>query len=150
MQSTDITKIAECLRRVQSVLKPAKKDAHNPHFKKDYADLLSVWEACGELLTTNELSVAQLPGKDAEGHYVETLLMHAMSGQWISSKTYTAPVKNDPQAVGSAITYARRYGLAAMVGVCPSDDDGEGAMGRGNNQPAKPQQQTKKQDDNDL
>lgn len=152
MQSPDITKLAESLMAVQLILRPAKKDSVNPHFKKSYADLSSIWEACRDPLIQNGFSVAQLPGKDEQGNYVETLLLHT-SGQWLSSKTYTIPVKNDPQAVGSAITYARRYGLAAMVGVCPEDDDAEGAMDREQSQPKqteKPRNQQRQQNDNDL
>ena len=60
------------------------------------------------------------------GYYVETLLTHS-SGEWIASKCYIHLTKDDPQGLGSAITYARRYGLSAMVGICPEDDDAEGA-----------------------
>lgn len=150
MQSPDITKLAESLMAVQLILKPAKKDSVNPHFKKSYADLSSIWEACRDPLIQNGFSVAQLPGKDDQGNYVETLLLHT-SGQWLSSKTYTIPVKNDPQAVGSAITYARRYGLAAMVGVCPEDDDAESAMDRDRpSQQEKPQRPQRQNQSDDL
>lgn len=143
-KSEDITKLAIALSVVQSIIQGAKKDSLNPHFKKPYADLTSVWDACREPLTKNGLSVAQLPGKDEYGHYVETMLIHD-SGQWIKSRAYVTPVKDDPQAIGSAITYARRYGLSAMVGVCPEDDDAEGAMNRNNNPTARPEPSRKQQ-----
>jgi threonine dehydrogenase-like Zn-dependent dehydrogenase len=148
-QSPEINELAKALCAVQSVLKGAKKDSTNPHFKKSYADLSSVWEAVRQPLSDNAMAVAQLTGKDELGHYVETVMLH-ISGQWISGKTYATPVKDDPQAIGSAITYARRYGLSAIVGVCPEDDDAESAMSRSNHQatPEKAQpQQARKQDD---
>jgi hypothetical protein len=107
----------------------AKKDSVNPHFKSRYADLASVWEACREPLTNNDLAIVQLPGKDEGGYYVETVLTHS-SGEFLSSKLHIVPTKDDPQGLGSAITYARRYGLAAIAGIAPDDDDGEAAMGR--------------------
>jgi hypothetical protein len=107
----------------------AKKDSVNPHFKSRYADLASVWEACREPLTNNDLAIVQLPGKDEGGYYVETVLTHS-SGEFLSSKLHIVPTKDDPQGLGSAITYARRYGLAAIAGIAPDDDDAEAAMGR--------------------
>lgn len=136
-KSETINDLAKALCEVQKVLEGAKKDSSNPFYKSKYADLSSVWQACKEPLTKNGLSVAQLPGKDADGYFVETMLMHE-SGQWICSKTYATPTKDDPQAIGSAITYSRRYGLAAIVGCCPEDDDAEGAMNR--QQQARPPQ----------
>ena len=147
-QSTDITKLAIALCVVQKNLPRAKKDSINPHFKKSYADLSSVWDACLDPLTKNGLSVAQLPGKDEHGQYVETMLIHE-SGQWLKSRAYVTPVKDDPQAIGSAITYARRYGLSAMVGVCPEDDDAEGAMDR-KNHPAQQPETTRKTQNKDT
>ena len=73
--------------------------------------------------------MVQLPGKDEAGYYVETVLTLA-SGEFIASKLHIVPTKDDPQGLGSAITYARRYGLAAVAGIAPDDDDGEAAMGR--------------------
>jgi hypothetical protein len=77
-------------------------------------------------LTSNGIAVVQMPEKDMIGYYVETLLTHS-SGEWIASKCYIHLQKDDPQGLGSAITYARRYGLSAMVGICPEDDDAEEA-----------------------
>jgi hypothetical protein len=70
-----------------------------------------------------------MPSHDEAGYYVETQLMHS-SGQWIRSRTYMKPVKDDPQGIGSLISYARRYALQAVTMICPDDDDGEVAMGR--------------------
>jgi hypothetical protein len=112
-------------------MKSAIKDRANPFFKSSYADLSSVWDACKGELAANGLAISQHPTTDANGNVeVETVLIHS-SGQWMSSTLAMKPVKNDPQAFGSAITYARRYALAAVVGVVTDDDDGNHASGRG-------------------
>ena len=130
-RSDSIAGLAAALSKAQAAMGAAKKDSTNPHFKSRYADLASIWDAYREPLTKNGLAVVQLPGKDEAGYYVETVLTHA-SGEFISDKLHIVPTKDDPQGLGSAITYARKYGLSAIAGVAPddSDDDGEAAMGR--------------------
>ena len=130
-RSDSIAALAASLSKAQATMTSAKKDSTNPHFKSRYADLASIWEACREPLTKNGLAVVQLPGKDEAGYYVETVLTHA-SGEFISEKLHIVPTKDDPQGLGSCITYARKYGLSAIAGIAPddSDDDGEAAMGR--------------------
>lgn len=124
-----LDKLAEALSKAQGQIKGAAKDTTNPHFKSKYADLASVWDACRKALADNGLSVIQY-GAFREGAYViRTRLLHS-SGQYIEGDVpcqTDARSSNQMQALGSAITYARRYGLAAMVGVSPEDDDGEGA-----------------------
>ncbi|MDP2362296.1 MAG: ERF family protein, partial [Ignavibacteria bacterium] len=124
----------------------ARKDSANPFFKSVYADLASVWEACRQALSTNGLCVIQTTDNDNGSVIVITTLIHS-SGQWIRGKLRIKPVKDDPQGIGSAITYARRYALAAIVGVAPDegeDDDGEGAMGRGKGKKPTTLQEPKK------
>ena len=135
-KSDDIKELALALSKTQSILKGALKDSNNPFFKSKYADLASVWDACREPLAANGLSVVQMPCNDTpDSVALETILMHT-SGQWISS-VFSMPVsKHDAQAVGSAITYARRYALAAVVGIAPEDDDGNLASGK--SETAKP------------
>lgn len=124
--SPTITKIATALLQAQKEIGSAKKDATNPFFKSKYADLGAVMEACKEALNKAEITVLQ----PVLGDYVETVLLHA-SGEWISSQTQIICAKpNDPQAQGSAITYARRYGLQSMVFIPSEDDDGERAVSR--------------------
>jgi hypothetical protein len=119
-----MSELAKALVKAQGQIKGAVKDANNPHFKTKYADLASVWDACRKPLTDNGLSVAQYT--TTEGPALVTRLMH-VSGESIEGVTPLIMVKQDMQALGSAITYARRYGLAAMVGVAPEDDDGNAA-----------------------
>jgi len=127
-KSENINELAAALSRAQGAIKGALKDSLNPHFKAKYADLASTWDACREQLAKNELSVVQMPDvSDTGGIAVETILMHS-SGQWISSRFVMPVPKPDAHGVGSAITYARRYALAAMVGIAPEDDDGNKAI----------------------
>lgn len=129
-QSEQLNELAAALSKAQGQIEGAKKDSANPFFKSKYADLASVWEACRKPLTDNGLSIIQCPEESENGIAIETMLLHS-SGQWKSSR-YSMPVsKVDAQAVGSAITYGRRYALAAMVGVAPEEDDGnESAKGK--------------------
>ncbi|MBY0498849.1 MAG: ERF family protein [Nitrosomonas sp.] len=122
-KSEMINELAAALSKAQAAIKGAIKDSNNPFFKSQYADLSSVWEACREQLTSNGLSIVQCPEESENGVAIETMLCHS-SGQWISSKYHMPVEKLNAQAVGSAITYARRYALSAMVGIAPLDDDG--------------------------
>ena len=126
--SEELNELAKALSIVQSKLEGARQDSTNPFYKSSYADLSSVWNACRKPLTDNGLSVVQTCDDTEEKLVVETVLLHS-SGQWISGRLQLNPVKNDPQGIGSAITYARRYMLAAMVGISPEDDDAEAASG---------------------
>lgn len=128
-QSENIGDLAAALAKAQAEVGTVTKDSANPFFKSNYASLAAVWEATRPILSKHGLSVVQLPSHDESGYYVETMLMHG-SGQWIKSRTYMKPAKDDPQGIGSLISYARRYALQAVTMVCPDDDDGEAAMGR--------------------
>lgn len=122
--------LAAALAKAQSQVRHAIKDSKNPGFRSSYADLTSVWDACREALTKNGLSVVQKTDFDAGEIWLETMLIHA-SGEHISSRYPLRPVKADPQGYGSAMTYARRYCLAAIVGVvADEDDDGNAASNR--------------------
>jgi ERF superfamily len=120
--------IASALAKAQGQITGAKKDAVNPHFRSRYADLASVWEACRAPLSQNELAVVQMTeNAGPSGLCLVSMLVHS-SGEFFRSRLYLALRDPSPQAVGSAITYARRYALAALVGVAAEDDDGEEAQ----------------------
>lgn len=136
-QSENIDALASALAKAQSEMGSVHKDAANPYFRSAYSSLANVWETVKPSLTKNGLSIVQLPSSDERGYFVQTQLMHS-SGQWIRSSTYMKPAKEDPQGIGSLISYARRYALMAMVMACPDDDDGEAAMGRSINTTQKP------------
>lgn len=125
--------LAKALAKAQGSMRSASKDAVNPHFKSKYADLASVWEACRDALAANNLAVVQRVQSDPRGVTVSTMLLHE-SGAQLSDSCWVPVSKPDAQGYGSAITYARRYSLAAMVGVAPEDDDGNAAVG-GNGAP---------------
>jgi hypothetical protein len=127
--SPTIGKLALALSKAQLKIEGAKKDASNPFFKSKYADLASVWDACHEALNENEIAIVQTTSNRETAIVIQTRLIHS-SGEWIKGSLGLVPVKNDPQGIGSAISYGRRYALAAIAGVCPIDDDGEAAMGR--------------------
>jgi hypothetical protein len=129
-RSESIAKIATALVKAQSNMSNAVKGASNPFFKSKFADLNSIREACIPVLNANGISVLQ-PTTVLDGKlYVETLLLHE-SGEYISG-VYEVVVgkQNDPQALGAAISYTRRYGLQSMVNIGAEDDDAESAMGR--------------------
>lgn len=128
--SIEINELATALCQAQSQMGGAVKDSSNPFFKSNYADLTSVIKAIKQPFSDNGLSYSQFPVSDDNGIGVATILMHT-SGQWLKFE-YTLPmVKRDPQAAGSAITYARRYALQSIAGIPTADDDAESAMLRG-------------------
>jgi hypothetical protein len=129
MQSEQINELAAALSKAQANITGALKDSANPFFRSKYADLASCWDACRKQLTDNNLSVIQTTDIVADTVVVRTTLAHS-SGQWISGILPVKAKDDGPQAQGSGITYARRYALAAMVGLAQIDDDAEAAQGR--------------------
>ena len=131
MKSSElINELAAALCKAQAEMGGAVKDSSNPFFKSSYADLTSVIKAIKQPFADNGLSYTQFPVTFEDRIGVVTRLMHN-SGQWLEMD-YTLPtVKKDPQASGSAITYARRYALQSIAGIPTADDDAESAMLRG-------------------
>lgn len=128
-RSSTIGAIAGALAKAQGEMDGARKDSTNPHFKSQYADLASVWDACRAPLSKHGLSVLQPVSADGAKVTVTTILAHS-SGEWLEESLTMTAQQNTPQGVGSAITYGRRYGLASMVGIAPEDDDGNAASGK--------------------
>lgn len=159
--SEAINELATALAKAQGAMEGASKSAANPFFRSKYADLASVWDACREPLSKNGLSIVQFPTTSYQGEpqpyewtaknsgevrygvrvacvvSVTTRMLHS-SGQWIEDTVSTMLPTADPQAVGSAISYLRRYSLQSVAGVAPEDDDAETAQGRGS-QASRPQ-----------
>ncbi len=127
-RSEQIGQLAGALAKAQGQMRGAIKDAQNPYFKSSYSDLASIIDAIRKPLADNNLSYVQLARSNEHGVEVETILMHGESGQWISETLALPVAKQESQPIGSAITYAKRYGLQAMVGVPSEDDDGNAAM----------------------
>jgi hypothetical protein len=101
-----------------------KKDSNNPFFKSKYASLDGVLESIREPLQESGLVFTQMPSGNCE---LTTIIIHAESGEYIQSQFTMTPSKNDPQGVGSLITYQRRYALVAAFGLEQEDDDGNKA-----------------------
>ena len=131
-KSHEIHELAAALAKAQGEMAHAQRTADNPFFKSKYATLAAVWDVCREPLTSNGLSVTQIPTVIQGEQILVSMLLHS-SGQWLRGFYPIVPVKPDPQGVGSAISYARRYSLMGLVGVCPSedeDDDGNAASAK--------------------
>lgn len=118
--------ITDALLNAQKHIKNAPKDAKNPHFRNDYATLESVIDAVKDCANAFGIVIVQGNGADEFGQYVNTTVIHT-SGELITSKVYLLLDKQNMQGLGSAITYARRYGLAAMFCITQADDDGNAA-----------------------
>lgn len=137
----DISELAKALPAAQAKFGRVSKDAANPHFGQRYATLAEIVAATLPALNDHGFSVVQAATVTAEGTAVEvtTRLMHT-SAQWLQA-THVVPItKRDPQGVGSALTYARRQAVAALLMVAPAgeDDDAEAAVGRGQGRPPLP------------
>lgn len=130
-RSDSLAAIAPALVKALGKIEGAAKKKTNPAFKSKYADLETVIDASRDILTEHGLTVVQLPGALASGVLtLETVILHE-SGEFISGEFGIALGKSDPQGVGSALTYARRYALMAAMNMSATDDDGERAHGRG-------------------
>lgn len=119
---------AKAFISAQKATESVKKAASNPAFKSKYADLSHVVEGVIPALNDNGIGVIQSPSYDGDLIGLTTILIHE-SGATCTATLHMRPSKSDPQGVGSAITYARRYALLAMTGAAPEDDDGNAASG---------------------
>ncbi|MBH0323412.1 ERF family protein [Bacillus cereus] len=148
-RSESIAKLAKSLVLFNLEVNKIAKDADNPFFKNNYATLDTIIDEIRPILSKHGLSIMQIPSGDGQNVTLKTLLLHE-TGEWLESDELTMkPVKNDPQAVGSCITYARRYSLAAFLSLnTGEDDDGNGATygkdkpkhkGSSGQAPSKPQ-----------
>lgn len=121
------------LIKAQKAFDTALKDNNNPFFKSKYADFKSVYNACSKALADNDLFVSQ-QGIYVDGSYVIETKVYDINGEFISGLT---PVllkePNNPQALGSAITYARRYGLSAILTLVTEEEDDDGNKAKGKN-----------------
>ena len=117
-----LNELAAALAKAQGAMNNASMNRINPHFKSKYADLAALWDAVRKPLSDNGLSVVQII-RDGSLH---TMLLHT-SGQRLCSD-YPLPATARPQEMGSALTYARRYSLSALVGIAADEDDDANAV----------------------
>jgi hypothetical protein len=127
LTSDTISAIMPAFIKAQGNFAPALKSSTNPHFKSKYVALDGVIDAVAEPLRAEGIAIVQMTDVEGAGTILVTRLIHA-SGEWIGSRYPVHPVKADPQGEGSALTYARRYALMALVGIAPEDDDGNAAV----------------------
>lgn len=139
-KSDTISKLAPALVNAQAAMAGATKGAKNPFFKSTYANLEEVIRVVKTAFEANGLSFIQFPVSGEGTAGVETIILHE-SGEFISNEFLLKCSKSDPQGMGSAITYARRYGLQSACGIPSEDDDGNAASAPA---PKKPEM-TKKQ-----
>ncbi len=131
----NIKDLIGALSKAQAEIEGAVKAGENPHFRSRYADLGNVWAACRGPLTQNGLAIHQavrvngdMPFTDQRTVRLVTRVMHS-SGQWLEDDGIPLLLdKQNMQGLGSALTYARRYGLMAAVGIAPEDDDGNASV----------------------
>ncbi len=129
MTETFSIEFAKALVAVQGEIEGAKKGSTNPAFRSKYADLGACWDACRDALQKNNIVLLQPPTQAEHGYVgLRTVLVYGPTGETFTS-FYKVPLKDptNPQALGSAITYARRYALCSIIGICPVDDDGAAA-----------------------
>lgn len=120
--SEEVDEIAPAFVEVQKEVKDPPRSGENPHFQSSYVTLEDLVHAVRPTLSDNGLTMIQAPGMEGGAVTVETMLLHE-SGQWVRSTARTPTDRNDPQGIGSAVTYLRRYSLAAMLGLAHEDDD---------------------------
>ncbi len=147
--SNEFDKIADVVWKIQAKLKPAELNAVGSvgqGRKYKFANLHSIWDATQAILSESKVAVFQGPYVQGRDVSVTTMLVETKSGQWVSSTTTCQARSEDPQQVGSAITYMRRYGLAPILGVIVEDDDGSAATHGDQPQPKQQSAPPRKQD----
>ena len=127
--SESIQKIGAALVKIAAAVENPHKNAQNPHFRSSYADLAEIINTTRHVCAEHGVALVQSPGMSDGLCTVETLMVHE-SGEWIRGEAASPIHKQDPQGVGSAITYLRRYSLAALLGIAQEDDDGNTASQR--------------------
>lgn len=133
-RSPSIAKLASALCSVQGEVKNPTKNKQNPHLKNWYADLTAVLAVVLPTFSKHKLAVTQLPCELDGEPAMQTLLLHE-SGEWVETVTKIRPTKTDPQSVGSAQSYARRYALQCLAGIAAEDDDDGNAASHPAQQP---------------
>ena len=121
--SDQIDLLFKSLVAAQAEAQHANFDSQNPHFKSKYASLAEVIDTVRPVMAKHGLAVLQLPGwREDKGHVLCNRVLHE-SGQWLEEEMVLTPVKTDPQGLGSAITYAKRYSLPGIFMIASEEDD---------------------------
>jgi len=121
--SESIELISAAIVAMQSESEHANFDSKNPHFKSKYASLAEVIDTVKPVLAKHGLAIVQMPAfRENVGHVLCTRIIHK-SGQWIEDEMRLNPIKDDPQGLGSSLTYSRRYSIPAICMIASEDDD---------------------------
>lgn len=129
--SEQLNKVLPKLAAALKVLGTVKKSSDNPFFRSKYANLNDHITVVEEALEKQGLILLQPVSRDERGSYVESIVVEPESGQFVSSQMDLVLSKQNMQDAGSAVTYARRYTLGALLSMQALDDDGEASVGRG-------------------
>lgn len=121
LMSENIADLAAALAKAQAIIQNPVKDKANPHFKSTYADIASGLDAVRPAFSANGLSVMQIPEMHEDHIVLRTQITHS-SGQWVAG-FYPVSKLAQHQAMGAAMTYAKRQALFAMAGIAGDDDD---------------------------
>lgn len=127
MKNESKLELYKAINCVQKELSPLDKSADNPYFESKYIPLSGILLKLNPLLVKHSLIMIQSVERDQDGDYLLTKIIHTNSGETLDSKLYLKIDKTSMQALGSAITYARRYSISPIFGVIEKDDDGEQA-----------------------
>lgn len=125
--SIDSKQISKALFEFHKELKNISKDSENPFHKSKYASLSHILNEINDLLISRNLLIEQHPCGNGETIGLITKITHVESGEWIASEFHIAPLKKDAQAIGSCLTYMRRYALTAILKLNVDDDDANSA-----------------------
>lgn len=143
-RSENVSELAKSLIAFQQEVQDPRKDESNPFFKSKYVTLDNLINSVRPVLSKHNLAFLQIPSNNGDFITIKTILMHS-SGEYIEADELRLhPVKNDPQGMGSAITYGRRYALQSILGIAwEEDDDGNAASLPQNKQQNTPQNKPK-------
>ena len=130
-QSAEIKDLVTALAAAQGEMEHASKSKKNDHYKSNYADLPAVIDAMKAPLAKNGLSYSQAVDEDSAGKITLVTTLFHKSGQWLRSYYPVRPTQPTPQGLGSAITFGKRYSLAALCGVAADDEDDDGNAASG-------------------
>lgn len=118
--------LAKALSKAQAEFSTVPQSGHNPFHKSKYSTLKDCWDTARPVLAKHGLSVLQMPDTGDDGRmFLLTILMHE-SGEHISARQPVMAAKQDAQSFGSALSYARRYGLTSALGLVSGDEDDDG------------------------
>lgn len=133
------TEMLKDFLEVQKELKPVKKDGANPFHKSKYATFESVLDEALPVLHKHGFILNQIGGTDVNSNQtLRTIVTHVKTGNVVTSDFILVTTKNDPQSIGSSITYFKRYAIQALLGMSTEDDDGQAATHKPKEQQAPP------------